>query len=255
MRRAVDTRGHTRSRWVAIALAGAGVLTFAGCGGSGSTPATPPPTTAAPATSSLAGLTADEVLAKAKTTAQAAKSVHVKGELSDSGQSITIDLQLAGVARGSGTVTQNGGRIDLVRIGNDIYFKGDEKALTQTVAQGNAQLVKLIAGRYVKATVDTPGFSNFAGLLDLVEFVKGVMSPDGKISRIDGKPVAGIPTVGLKDDAKTGGFLYIADQGEPFPLLLEPASGPGSVTMREWNADATITAPPADQVIDANALK
>ena len=257
MSRAVDTRGHTRPQWVAIALAGAGVLTFAGCGGSGTKTATPAATTTAPAaTSSLAGLTADEVLAKTKAAAQSATSVHVKGDVSDSGQSIKIDLQLAGVARGSGTVIQNGGRIDLVRDGNDIYFKADEQTLSKTVAQGNASIVKLIAGRYIKATVTTSGFDSFAGLLDLVEFVKGVLSPDGKVSRVDGKVVSGVATVGLKDNAATGGgILYVADAGEPLPLRIESASGGGGVTMSEWNTNITITVPSADQVIDVGKLK
>jgi hypothetical protein len=241
---------------VAIALAGASVLAFVGCGGSGTKPATSPATTTAAATSSLEGLTADEVFAKTKAAAQAATSVRVKGEVADSGQSIAIDLKLAGVARGSGTVIQDGGRIDLVRDGNDIYFKADEKTLSKTVAQGDARIVKLIAGRWVKATVTTAGFDSFAGLLDLVEFVKGVLSPDGKVSRVDGKMVSGVTTVGLKDNAATGGgVLYVADTGEPFPLRIEPGSGTGGVTMSDWNTEITITVPPADQVIDADKLK
>jgi hypothetical protein len=244
---------------LAIAFAGAGVLVFVGCGGSGTKPATSTTaTTATTATtkSSLEGLTADQVLAKTKAAAQSARSVRVKGEVTDSGQSISIDLKLAGVASGSGTVIQSGGRIDLVRVGNDIYFKADEKTLSKTLAQGDAQVVKLIAGRYVKATVTTSGFDSFAGLLDLVEFVKGVLSPDGKVKRVDGKPVSGVATVGLKDTAATGGgILYVADAGEPFPLRIEPGSGTGGVTMSDWNTDITITAPPADQVIDVSKLK
>ncbi len=258
MSRMVDTRGQIRPRRFAIALVGAGVLTFAGCGGSGTKPTASPPqtTTTAAATPSLQGLTADELLAKTKAAAQSATSVHVKGEIFDSGQSITIDLKLAGVARGAGTVIQDGGRIDLVRDGNDVYFKADEKTLNKTVAQGDAENVKLIAGRYVKATASTSGFDSFAGLLDLVEFVKGVLSPDGKVSRVDGKDVSGVPTVGLKDTAATGGgVLYVAATGEPFPLRIEPASGPGGVTMSDWNTDISITVPPADDVIDFGKLK
>ena len=241
---------------MAIALAGAGVLTFAACGGSGTKPASTPSATTAAATVALQGLTADELLAKTKAAAQSATSVHVKGEIFDSGQSITIDLKLAGVARGAGTVIQDGGRIDLVRDGNDVYFKADEKTLNKTVAQGDAENVKLIAGRYVKATVSTSGFDSFAGLLDLVEFVKGVLSPDGKVSRVDGKDVSGVRTVGLKDTAATGGgVLYVAATGEPFPLRIEPASGPGGVTMSDWNTNISITVPPMDDVIDFGKLK
>lgn len=252
-----STRSVARRRGTALILStalGAGAL--AGCGGSDPEPGPAAPTSSTAAMSKLAGLSADQVLAKTKAAAQSAKSVRVMGEISQQGQSIVIDLKLTGVARGSGTLTLDGGRIDLVRLGNDIYFKADAKTLANTVAQGNAQLVKLIAGRYIKASITTPGFDNFVGLLDLVEFEKGVLSPDGKISRVDGKPVDGVPTVGLKDnDAKDGGVLYVADRGEPYPLRIEPASGPGVVTMSDWNADVTVTAPPADQVIDAKSLE
>ena len=67
--------------------------------------------------------------------------------------------------------------------------------------------------------------------------------------------VSGVATVGLKDNAKGGGVLYVADTGEPFPLRIEPGSGTGGVTMSDWNTKITITVPPADQVIDAGKLK
>lgn len=225
-----------------------GVLALVGCGGGDDGPASSS-TTAAPV--SLEGLSADEVLAKAKEAAQAAGSVRVKGAIAQGEESIDVDLKLAGVARGSGTVELDGGRIDLVRVGNDIYFKADEKTLTDTVAQGNAQIVALIAGRYVKATVDTPGFSDFSELLDFVAFTKGALTPDGPITRVAGKPVGGVATVGLKQEA---GTLYVADDGPPYPLRLEPAPGPGGVAMSEWGSEITIEVPPADQVIDVGAL-
>lgn len=255
--------GTAAGRRRTAAVVGAGMFALglvAGCGGGGDDPPVPaaPPVSTSTTTSStaLAGLTADQVLAKVKTAAQAATSVRVKGEISQQGQKIDIDLKLTGIARGAGTLTLDGGRIDIVRIGNDIYFKADEKTLRQTVAQGDEKLIKLIAGRYIKASITTPGFENFAGLLDLVAFEKGVLSPDGTISRTAGKPVGGVPTVGLKDnDAADGGVLYVSDRGEPYPLQIEPATGPGVVTMSDWNAPVTITAPPADQVIDAKSLE
>ena len=255
MGQAVNSQGRSR-RWpafVALLVVGAvGSILFAGCGGDVDNPGAP---STGAATSALEGLTADQVLARTKAAAASAKSVHVTGDIAEQGQSISIDLQLAGVARGAGTVIQDGGRIDLVRVGNDLYFKADDKTLNRTVAEGNAEIVKLIGGRYIKASVDTEGFADFAGLLDFVEFVNGALSPDGTISRVDGKPIDGVATVALKDnDATSGGLLYVADSGEPYPLRIEPVSGPGGVTMSDWNADVTITPPPADQVIDLSAL-
>ena len=259
MGRAMRHTSGSRRRRVAVMILSAAALgtgALAGCGGSDPKPPPAAPTSSTAVTSTLAGLSADQVLAKTKAAAQSAKSVRVKGEINQSGQTITIDLKLTGVARGSGTLKLDGGRIDIIRLGNDIYFKADAKTLGQTVAQGDPKLIKLIAGRYIKASVDTPGFENFAGLLDLVEFAKGVLSPDGTISRTDGKPIGGVPTVGLKDnDTADGGTLYVSDQGEPYPLQIEPATGSGVVTMSDWNADVTITPPPSGEVIDAKSLE
>jgi hypothetical protein len=237
-----------------VGLAALGALSVAGCGGN-SAPSSPgsSTTTTQP---QLDGLTADAVLAKVKTAAESAKSVHVTGDISQGAQSIKIDIKLAGVGKGAGTVLQNGGTIELVRLGNDLYFKADEKTLSATVAQGNPEVVKLIAGRYVKASVTTPGFDSFTGLLDFVEFVKGVLTPDGKVTRVDGTPAGGTPTVGLKSagNGEEGGLLLVANSGEPYPLQITPGTGPGKVTMSEWNKDVTISAPPADQVIDVSKL-
>ena len=201
---------------------------------------------------SLDGLTADQVLAKAHAVAGAAKSVRLKGDLAPG---VTVDLLLAGVARGSGTVTQQGGRIELVRVGNDLYFKADDQALSDTVAQGDAAIVAKIAGRYVKGVVDTAGFADFAGLLDLVDFVNTGLKPEGAISRVDGVLVNGVATVGLKStDAKGGGVLYVASEGDPYPLRLQPSTGAEAITMSDWDAEATIEPPPADQIIDIKDL-
>lgn len=238
-----------RTRVASLLSVFAVLAVLAGCGGGNSEPAAP--TSSTPTAVSLEGLTADEVLAAARTAAQSATSVRVKGSISQEGQSIDVDLELSGVARGAGSVMLDGGRIDLVRVGNDIYFKADEKTLTDTVAAGDAAIVKLIAGRYVKATVDTPGFADFAGLLDFVEFTRGALTPDGPITRVAGKPVGGTPTVGLQQGA---GTLYVADNGTPFPLRIESASDPGGVTMSDWNAKVAISPPAADDVINVAAL-
>lgn len=248
-------------RWrngAALTAVGALVASaLVGCGGGTTTTSSPaaPTTSTAAKSSSLTGLTGDQVLVRARAAAQSAKSVRVRGDISQQGQSITIDLTLSGVAKGTAAIDQNGGHIDLVRIGNDVYFKADEKTLTRTVAQGDAKIVKLIAGRYVKAAITSPGFKDFAGLLNLVEFVKGVMSPDGAVRRVAGKPVDGVPTVGLKDEAKNGGFLYVSDRGAPYPLRLEPSAGAGGITMSDWDADVAISAPAAADVIDVSELK
>jgi hypothetical protein len=231
-----------------------------GCGGGSETTSatTTAATTSTASTSALAGLSADQVLAKSKAAATSAKSVHVVGQIVQSSGNTAFDLKLTDQPGATGTIELGGGKVEIVRIGGDVYFKADEKTLASGLGGNSAELAKLVAGRYIKGPLTDPRLTGFTQLTSLKDFTANVLDPSGSISRVDGKPIDGVPTVGLRNDNKdNGGTLYVADEGEPFPLLIEALTGrsdTGNLRMKEWNADVTITPPPADQVIDLSKL-
>lgn len=245
-------------RGVAIAAAGlAAAFIAGGCGGANET--TSASTTAPTAsTSALAGLNADQVLAKAKAAATSAKSVHVVGQIVQSSGKTTFDLKLSDQPGATGTIELAGSRVEIVRIGGDVYFKADQKTLASGLGGSSAELARLVAGRYIKGPLTDPRLTGFTQLTSLKDFTANVLDPSGSISRVDGKIVDGVATVGLRNDNKqNGGTLYVADEGEPFPLLIEALSSrsdTGNLRMKEWNAELAISPPPADQVIDLSKL-
>ncbi len=251
-------------RGVAIATAGlAAAFLAGGCGGgsestSATTTASTATTTSTASTSALAGLSAEQVLAKAKAAATNAKSVHVVGQIVQSSGNTAFDLKLTDQPGAVGSIELGGGKVEIVRIGGDVYFKADEKTLASGLGGNSAELAKLVAGRYIKGPLTDPRLTGFTQLTSLKDFTANVLDPSGSISRVDGKSVDGEPTVGLRNDDKdNGGTLYVADDAEPFPLLIEALSGrsdTGNLRMKEWNADVVITPPPADQVIDLSKL-
>ncbi len=251
-------------RGVAIATAGlAAALLAGGCGGgsettSATTAASSATTSSTASTSALAGLSADEVLAKSKSAATSAKSVHVIGQIAQSSGNTAFDLKLTDQPGATGTIELGGGKVEIVRIGGDVYFKADEKTLASGLGGNGSELAKLVAGRYIKGPLTDPRLTGFTQLTSLKDFTANVLDPSGSISRVDGKPVGGVATVGLRNDSKAnGGTLYVADEGEPFPLLIEALTGrsdTGNLQMKEWNADVVIAPPPPDQVIDLSKL-
>jgi len=251
-------------RGAAIATAGlAAVFLAGGCGGgsettSATTTVSTASTTSTPSTSALAGLSAEQILTKAKAAATSAKSVHVVGQIVQSSGTTAFDLKLTDQPGATGTIELGGGKVEIVRIGGDVYFKADEKTLASGLGGTSAELAKLVAGRYIKGPLTDPRLTGFTQLTSLKDFTANVLDPSGSISRVDGKPVDGVPTVGLRNDDKdNGGTLYVADEGEPFPLLIEALtdrSDTGNLRMKEWNADVTITPPPPDQVLDLSQL-
>ncbi len=248
------------ARWITVvAVAALGVLGVAGCGGD--EPAGDGATTGASPSagaSQIDGLDADQIVAKSKEAAKAAKSAKVVGEIRQGTSTTKLDVTMTSGKGGFGTIEQGGARIDLVLTGQDVYLKPDDKALAQ-FSGGNTEAAKLLAGKWIKAPASDPRFGALAQILNLPEFVDQVLSPEGKVTKADGKDVDGTRTVALTTGSGSdgGGTLYIADEGPPYPLLLEPAASSddkGQIRFSEWDRDVTVEAPPADEVIDSSKL-
>ena len=251
--------GRTRrSRAIVAVVAGAaalGLIGVAGCGGgsSGSTGST-----ATTAASPLEGLSANAVLERTQKAAGAASSVRIAGQVTTGNQTITLDLRLKAGAGAAGTMGIAGGNVDLIVLDKTIYLKGNEAFYRGVVGdRWNAEIAKLIVGRYLKASTTDANFGSLSVFTDMRSFLGGLLTPQGAVTRVAGTPVGGVATVGLKG-GKPGkeAILLVADAADPLPLRLAPVSSPtgDQVTFSEWNGAVELTAPPADQVLDVAAL-
>jgi hypothetical protein len=237
----------------AAALLLAGLLGLTACGGgSGSSATATKPSQ--PTTNGIEKLDADAILAKATAAAHAASAVHVRGKVVDGSDSIELDLRYVADKGAVGTLTNHGQSVQILRVGTNAYLKGD-KAFWTSVA--NAQVAELVADKYVKGSTSDANFKDFVDFTDLDSLLDN-LKPDSTISKVAGKPVGGVATVGLLDsDKSNGGTLYVANVGTPYPLLLEPvtANTTGeSMQFDEWDKPTTLTTPAAAEVIDIAKL-
>lgn len=249
-----------RNSPLAAAVVGAALLLTA-CGSSGGSTATAPAASASasptptPTPTPFAGQTAEQILATSKKAAVAAKSVHVKGQVTQDGQTMELDMTLAAGGLADGTMKLDGGLLTLRRVGKEAYMQGDK---TFWAANGAAEVATLLSGKWIKMPIQQKDFGDFNSMTDLATFVTEGLVPEGTLTRVDGKTVDGVETVGLDDGTKEGaGVLYISTGTPPYPLLSEPAAGSTStdrIAFTEWDAPVTITAPPADEVIDIAKL-
>ncbi len=238
---------QVRARWGRLgrvcAVIAVAVSVGAGCGG-GSGPAPTSPAV------ELAGLSADQVLVAARAAANDARSVHVVGNVARGGQRTALDLRLLGDGDGGGFIETTGGRIDVVRAGRDLYFRADRATLTKVLGPDRAQKA---GSRFVKVPVGDATFRSFRDLLDKDTLFETLLSPSGALSRVGGTPVDAVATVGLRDDDPTsGGVLYVAATGLPYPLLLKPddaKDGAAELHLSEWNTEIEIVRPPTNQVV------
>jgi len=104
---------------VAALAAGCGASTPGGTHGASTTGA-------APAGNGEATKPAKQVLADTKQAAAAAKSVHLAGHVFSGGQTIGLDLTIAGPRGGKGTMTLGGLGVSLVRLGPKVYVRSTD---------------------------------------------------------------------------------------------------------------------------------
>lgn len=205
----------------------------------------------------VAELSAGEILQRAEDAARAASSVRVVGDIADEGTEVSLDMTYQGSEGAKGTLTAEGLTFELLRIADDYYLKADAQTwsgLTNEPAAG-----ELLADRYVLFPPDDEKLADMASFLDWEDFIDSILEPDGTITKGETREdVNGTPAVGLTSEGSEGdGILWVATEGEPYPLRIEPSegsSGEGAIDFLDWGKEFEITAPPADDVVDLSEL-
>ena len=217
-------------------LAGAGLV---GCGGADDG-----------GKSSIASLSANEILAQTKTAVTAAKSVHATGDtVDDDGTKSKIDLRLS-EGGSTGSVTVQGVPIEILVVGQDFFIKANKDAWTTLT--GEAAAGELLAGRFVKVPSTEQSFKGLKSFADWDSFVKEAFTPEGTPTKGETKQIDGVDAVGLVD-SKDGGTLWIPVEDDPLPLQAETSDG-SVIKFRDWGEPVTVKSPPADEVIDLGEL-
>jgi hypothetical protein len=250
-----------RIRRGAIATAAAALLlgtSACGLGDSGAdkTAASAPAkaTSASPAGNGVADKSADEILKAAIDAFSAAKSVHVKGTVTEAGEKITLDLYLThdGGSRGTIAAPVDGKtlRFSIISTNGKFYLKGRE--LWRQA--GGAAAAELIGDRWVLVPKEqAKDFKDFKQLASIDSFVNEVLKTDEPLTKGEQTVVDGRPTIGLKG---SDGTLHVATTETPYPLKLvplEPKTQGEGLAFLDYNAPVNLE-PPTD-ALDTSKLR
>jgi hypothetical protein len=245
-------------RPVVAALAATTALLVAGCGdgstsGSGS-PATSSPTSspsASPTGNGIAGLSAEAILAKAKAALVGADSVRIKGTGGTGTERFDIDMSYVG-ANSTGSLSVAGQKVDLRKLGQTVYLRGSREFWTGIGGTGAAEL---LSGKWLKAPITNKKWAQLAELTDLSKAADGILEPDGPVTKGQPKAIDGKQAITLKSGTGAEeGALYIATEGEPYPLRIESTKDKGKVDFTGYGEPVKVEAPPSDLVVDVTKL-
>lgn len=205
----------------------------------------------------LSALPAAEILTRAKAAIQGAKSVHLTGGGTSGSDSFEIDMRYGAEGAATGTVSSGGQTIELRRDGETIYLKAPA-AFWQSSGAG-AEAAKLFGDKFLKAPLTDQRVGQLATFTDKDAFVSQVLDPGGELTKGDTKDIRGTKAVGLvsKGGTDDGGTLYVAAEGQPYPLQLAPdaaGSDQGQLDFLDYDAPVDVEVPPAAETVDVAQL-
>jgi hypothetical protein len=221
-----------------VPLLAAAVL-LSGCGGGGGG-----------SDNGVADKSADDIVAAALDAAQNADSVYVHGGTTTGNQPIQIDMHLVRGQGGAGHLVANGLSFDLVRIGDKAYFKGDADFWKQF---GGATLAQLLADKWVEAPAKTGDLASLTPLTDVGQLFNAILTNHGTLEKGDTTDVNGTSAITVKDTDENG-TLYVATEGQPYPLKLEGGGdAAGTMEFENWDESYDLKAP--EGALDLEKLK
>jgi hypothetical protein len=202
----------------------------AGCGGGGS------------GSKGEQSKSADEIVADAQKAAKSAKAVHVSGKIVLRGTPLLLDLHLVRNVGAVGEMGLKGGTVRLVRVGPKVYMNGNDAFWA---AYGGPAVARLYSNRWLTVPTSSSQITPFVRLTDIDQLFGGTISSHDKIEKAGTTTYKGRKVIALKEQASSGGTLYIAASGAPYPVaIVSPNAGSeGSVGFDQWNKTVAISAP------------
>jgi hypothetical protein len=208
-----------------VLLATVAVAAVAGCGGGSS--------------NGEAKKGAEQVVKDAHRAALSARSVHVTGAITDEGKPLTLDLVVVKGKGGKGTLSENGLKFDLIRVRDAVYIRGSDAFIE---AFAGAGVVPLLHGKWLKGSATSGALAALAPLTDNAKLFEGALGNHGKLANKGEAEFQGQKVVEI-DDTTEGGKLYVAAEGDPFPVALRGAKEQGHLTFTDWDDEADVSAP------------
>jgi hypothetical protein len=234
----------------------------------------------------VAGKPTGQIISTAKDAVASAASVHVQGDLGSGANLIHLDMRLVKDKGASGTVVIDGSTIELLRVGQDVYVKGDAKFYLSVIAglgptpapsassstspgpsakpsgaatpagpatntPGNIT-VNAMQGNFLHIGPSDSSYQVYASLTDPKSLVDQILTNTGSLSKDGQKDIRGSKTIVLNGSIGNS-RVYVGIDGPAYLLRVVPAGG-GTLDFLDYGSPVALVAPPANQVVEISKI-
>ncbi|MEU6401371.1 hypothetical protein [Streptomyces sp. NPDC046985] len=206
-------------------------------------------------TNGVGTLPAGTIQSRTRAAADAARAVHLSGDVVSNGRSYRLDMRLKS-GGGSGSVTSRGGTFGLLRVGSKLYLKADAGFWKHAEpgsgggADADSGAGGKLGGKYVKVPQGDPAYQRFSGFTDKNLLLDGLLTLHGALAKDGHHEQSGVRTIRVTGGNGSGGTLDVSLEGTPYPLRLVRAGGAGTLAFSEWGKDFPLTEPSPGDTVD-----
>ncbi len=205
--------------------------------------------------SGFADESAKTILDETEKDMKALSSLRMKGEMSNGGENLAIDMVLSTSGDCKGSMGMSNGEAEILSVDGTSYMKPDA-AFWDTFAGAQSQMIQRLVG---DKWVVMPSGQDVSQLCDLDEILKdmgGEEKDDEKAEvkgteEVDGTETVQVSTVTDKGDPLT---MWVATDAPHHVLKMEVTEGeePGVITFSDFDEEVDVEKPADDEVVDLN---
>ena len=242
----------SRRRWSVVLVFAAALVVVTACSG----PSTPAPATGsssrpAPKAVNIPGaLPGNQVESAVKSAFSGATAVHIKGTLTNSTGTLSLDLQLNKDNTASGTISEGGATIPLVAVNGKFYVQFTPEMISKSTNASVGQLGSALSNKWVSldSSLASTMVAGIKPLLSFDSFVSSMFGQASEVPTLTGTDVVNTLPVYTYESAD-GSVVYVGKAGPHYlARMTAPASGSGSIDFTGWNRPVPVTAPPASAI-------
>lgn len=239
-----------------------------GCGGDKSDDAVigskPKPSVSASTTAAtgLDALTAQQISDKAEAALKSLTSVKVDVSGISDGKPLQLKAAMSKGGECAGAMSQDKSTMQFIGTHHTSYIKANDTFWRDAGGKDGKAMVELLHGKWMKVPGDAAKDKDLQSFCDLDSFLREMSSDDdggaftkGAPTTIDGQQVVTIVQKKAGDPETT--TIYVAAQGEPYPLKIVAEGGkePHKATFGDFNKPVKAVAPPASQTVDISKFE
>ncbi|MEU3465297.1 hypothetical protein ABZ721_35845 [Streptomyces sp. NPDC006733] len=205
----------------------------------------------------LDALTARQISDKAEATLKALKAVRVEVVGISDGKPLQLKASMSTAGECAGAVSQDKQTMQFIGTHHTSYIKGNDSFWLDAGGKDGKAMVELLHGKWMQVPGDAAKDEDLRSFCDLDSFFDEMSSDDtdgtftkGAPTTVAGQPVVTIIQKKAGESEKT--TIYVAAQGEPYPLkvVVEGGDEPNTATLADFDKPVKAVAPPASQTVD-----